>query len=248
MPAFKAPQYTKVVNPKTGAQEPCYTFNIDFNECDYISFVANNQSDLSLQSLQKCVLDNLEWWNAFIGQFLQASSKFFSKPYTVEAINKITKHTLIGTTTTDYPVNVILVPKNIQICGGVFTVNWGYNIEPMIDFPDAEDVKNSTIELDLPDSNNNKVVNGMEELNIDELPVGNGSTEDVLELDSPAKFYDKQRVKEARLKAKLAVYKAQRQMAQYYEKYGDDISDSDTDTESEYDTSDEENEGEEIQL
>ena len=246
MPAFKAPQYTKVVNPKTGAQEPCYTFNIDFNDCDYISFVANNQTDLSLQSLQKCILDNLEWWNSFIGQFLQASVKFFSKPYTVEAINKITKHTLIGTTSTEYPVNVILVPKNIQICSGVFTVNWGYNIEPMIDFPDVEDVKNSTIELDLPVSNNNKIINGMEELNIDELPVGNGSTEDVLELDSPAKFYDKQRVKEARLKAKLAVYKAQRQMAQYYEKYGDDISDSDTD--SEYDTSDEENDGEEVQL
>jgi hypothetical protein len=246
MPAFKAPQYTKVVNPKTGAQEPCYTFNIEFNDCDYISFVADSQSDISLQSLQKCVLDNLEWWNSFVTQFLEASAKFFSKPYTVETINKITKHTLNGTTSETYPVNVILVPKNIQICGGIFTVNWGYNIEPMIDFPDVEDVKNSTIELDLPDSNNNKIVNGMEELNIDELPVGNGSTEDVLELDSPAKFYDKQRVKEARLKAKLAVYKAQRQMAQYYEKYGDDISDSDTD--SEYDTSDDENDGEEVQL
>ena len=69
MPTFKAPQYTKVVNPKTGAQEPCYTFNIDFNDADCISFVAENQSELSLQSLQKCVLDNLDWWNAFIGQF-----------------------------------------------------------------------------------------------------------------------------------------------------------------------------------
>lgn len=246
MPVFKAPQYTKVVNPKTGAQEPCYTFNIEFNDCDYISFVAENKSDISLQSLQKCVLDNIQWWNSFITQFLVASAKFFSKPYTVEAINKITKHTLNGTTNDEYPVNVVLVPKNIQISGGIFTVNWGYNIEPMIDFPDVEDVKNDTIELDLPASNSNKIVEGVEELNIDELPVGNGSTEDVLELESPAKFYDKQRVKEARLKAKLAVYKAQRQMAQYYEKYGDDISDSDTD--SEYDTSDDENGVEEVQL
>jgi hypothetical protein len=249
MPTFKAPQYTKVVNPKTGAQDPCYTFNIDFNDSDYISFVAESQSDLSLQSLQKCVLDNLDWWNTFVGQFLQASVKFFSKPYTVETINKITKHTLIGTTSTSYPVNVVLVPKNIQICSGSFTVNWGYTVEPMIDFPDVDDVKTNTIELPvLPVSNETKIVDGIQELNMDDLPVGGAPTDDALELDSPAKFYEKQRVKEARLKAKLAVYKAQRQMAQYYEKYGDDISDSDTDFESSDGESEEESEDEEVQL
>jgi large subunit ribosomal protein L19 len=44
--------------------------------------------------------------------------------------------------------------------------------------------------------------------------------------------------KAARLKAKLAVYKAQRHMAEYCEKYGIDISDSDT--ESDYVSEDEE--------
>jgi hypothetical protein len=63
-------------------------------------------------------------------------------------------------------------------------------------------------------------------------------------LDSPGKFYEKQRVKECRLKAQLAVYKAQRTLAKYYEKYGDDISDSDTD----FETSDEESNDEEVQL
>jgi hypothetical protein len=241
MPTFKAPQYTKVVNPKTGAQEPCYTFNIDFNLCDYLSFVAESQSDLSLQSLQKCVLDNINWWNTFVEDFLQASVKFFAKPYTVATINKITKHTLNGTPCALYPVNVILVPKSIQISGGVFTVNWGYTTEPMIDIPDFEDDKNNTIEVpSLPVSNENKLIDGIQELNMDDLPVGTTSTDDALELDSPAKFYEKQRVKEARLKAKLAVYKAQRTMAQYYEKYGDDISDSDSD----YETSDDDNSGE----
>lgn len=246
MPTFKAPQYTKTINPKTGAQDSCYTFNIDFNNSDYISFVADSQSDLSLQSLQKCVLDNLDWWNTFVGQFLQASVKFFSKPYTVETINKITKHTLNGTTSTLYPVNVVLVPKNIQIYSGNFTVNWGYTVEPMIDFPDVDDVKINTIELPiLPVSNEIKIVDGIQELNMDDLPVGGAPTDDALELDSPAKFYDKQRVKEARLKAKLAVYKAQRQMAQYYEKYGDNSSDSD-----DLETSDEESDdsGDEVQL
>jgi len=193
------------------------------------------------------VLDNLDWWNTFVNQFLQASVKFFSKPYTGESINKITKHTLIGTSSvicSTYPVNVVFVPKNIQIFNGNFTVNWGYTTEAMIDFPDVEDDKQDTIELvTLPVSN--KIIDGIQELNMDDLPVGPPSTDDTLELDSPAKFYEKQRVKEARLKAKLAVYKAQRTMAQYYEKYGDDISDSDSDLE----TSDgEDSEEEEIQL
>ena len=248
MPVFKAPQYTKVTNPKTGNQDPCYTFNVEFNTCDYLSFVAENESDISLQSLQKCVLENIPWWNGFIQQFLQSSTKYFTKPYTVETINKITKHTLNGTKSSTYPVNIVLQPTNIQICSGVFTVNWGYNAEPMIDIPDAEEDKVNTIELlDLPVSNKNKLVEGLEELNIDEVP-GN-STDDALNLDSPAKFYEKQRVKEARLKAKLAVYKAQRQMAQYYEKYGDELSDSDTDFETSDEDSDESSDnGEEVQL
>jgi hypothetical protein len=231
MPNFKAPQYTKVVNPKTGTQEPCYTFNIEFSIGDYLSFIAEREYDISLSSLQKCVLENVEWWNAFIKQFLDVSAKYFQKPYTVEAINKITKHTLEGNFLgTVYPTNVVLVPKNIQISGGVFTVNWKYDIEPMIDIPDADEVKVNTIELPvLPVSK--KAIEGVEELNIDEIPAAANSTEE-LEIDSPAKFYEKQRVKEARLKAKLALYKAQRQTAQYYEKYGENISDSDSDFES----------------
>jgi hypothetical protein len=252
MPTFKAPLYTKITNSKTGAQEPCYIFNIEFNNCDYLSFIADSQSDISLQSLQKCVLENISWWNDFIQQYLQASVKYFTKPYTVEQINKITKHTLDGINTLPFPNNVVLVPKSIKICGGVFTVNWTYNTEAMIDIPDVEDTentKNSIIEsISLPVSNNDKLLNGIEELNIDELPVEDASTDAPLELDSPAKFYEKQKIKEARLKAKLAIYKAQRQMTQYYEKYGDDISDSDSDLETSDDDSGEDSGNEEVQL
>lgn len=252
MPTFKAPQYSKATNPKSGAQEPCYTFSIDFQpdeEC--ISFVAESNSDITLQSLQKAILENVAWWNTFISQYLQASSKMFSKPYTVEQINKITKHTLNGTVSSKtFPVNVSVLPKVIQIMGGAFMVNWVYTTESVvIDIPDLEESEQNIIELgDLPVSTDNKVLDGIQELNIDELPVGGNSTEDALELDSPAKFYEKQRVKEARLKAKLAVYKAQRQMAHYYDKYGDDISDSDSDFDSSDEESGEESEEEEVQL
>lgn len=209
MTIFKPPQYTKVTNPKTGTQDPSYTFNIEMD--DSLSFIANDADDLSLKSVEKYVLDNIPWWNSFIRAFLESSSKFFSKTYTVETIHKITRHTLTGISDNIYPTNVILIPKNIQICAGIFTIHWGYTIEPII-IPDFDN---------LPDYE----IQGMEELNIDELPVETST--DVLELDNPNKFYDKQRVKETRLKAKLAHYKAERQMVEYCEKYGDDLSNSD---------------------
>jgi hypothetical protein len=244
MPTIKAPQYSKVINPKTGNQEPRYIFPIEFqkNE-DGLSFVAESESDITLQSIQRIVLVNINWWNTFLNVFLQSTTKLFSKPYTVDNINKITKHTLITSNTNEvFPSNVTLYPKTIEISGGVFWVNWGYELESVIiDIPDLSETNL------LPVSN--KVIEGFEELNIDEIPVGNNSTEETLELDSPAKFYEKQKVKEARLKAKLAVYKAQRQMAKYVEKYGNEVSDSDTEYESSDDESDEgESEVEEVQF
>lgn len=208
---FKGPQYSKILNPITGTQDPCFTFNVEYES---ISYIENNE--ISLQSIEKCILDNNVWWNTFITKFLESSAKSFSKPYTVETINKITKHTVDCKNDNIYPVNVFFTPHSIQIYGGTFRVHWNYTIEQMI-IPDLEDC--------LPDS-----INKIEELNIDELPT---ETTDILELDNPTKLYDKQRMKEARLKAKLATYKAQRQLSEYCDKYGD-VSDS----ESEY-TSDE---------
>jgi hypothetical protein len=47
-------------------------------------------------------------------------------------------------------------------------------------------------------------------------------------------------VKEARLKAKLAQYKAERQMRMYYDKYGNEMSDTDVDSDESEESSDEE--------
>jgi hypothetical protein len=244
MPVFKAPQYSKVINPKTGNQEPRYIFPIEFQKNEEtLTFVAESIEDITLQSIQSAVLNDIIWWNTFLNTFLQSTTKLFSKPYTVDNINKITKHTLISHNTNEtFPANVTLYPKTIEISGGLFWVNWGYELESVvIDIPDLTETS------PLPVSN--KITEGIEELNIDELPVGNNSTDDTLELDSPAKFYEKQRVKEARLKAKLAVYKAQRQMAKYVEKYGTEVSDSDTDYESSDEDEDEdESGGEEVQF
>jgi hypothetical protein len=245
MPTFKAPQYTKTINPKTGLQEPVYTFFIDLNSDDEtINFIAETLDEITLLNLQKTILDNLDWWNNFISNFLKSTTKFFTKPYTVEQINKITKHTLNNTISNEFPASVILIPKTIQIMGGNFIINWGYILEPVIiNIPVFEESENNAVQMNNLPVSNNQIVDGLEELDINEMPSGDDST-DPFQLDSPAKFFEKQKVKEARLKAKLAVYKAQRQMAQYYEKYGDGISDS----ESDLDTSDDDSEQEEVQL
>jgi hypothetical protein len=248
MPSFKAPHYTKTANPKTGLQEPSYTFHVEFSTDEpLLSFVAESEKDISLQALQKCVIDNIDWWIGFIGGFLKSASKLFAKPYTVEQINKIIKHTLGSDISTDvtYPVNITVAPKFIQIIGGVFIVNWGYTLETMvIDIPDLEETRIEIVESGaLPVSN--KIIEGIEEVDINALPEDEDSTGEALEIENPAKFYEKQRVKEARLKAKLAVYKAQRQMNQYYEKYGNTISDSESD--SDFETSDDESD-EEVQM
>ena len=123
----------------------------------------------------------------------------------------------------------------------------------MIDIPDVEDVIISLPELIVSPVLKNKVINDIQELNIDELPIESNNTGTPLgttiEIDNPAKFYEKQKVKEARLRAKLAMYKANRQMAQYYEKYGDSISESDTDFETtDEGTEDESEEGGDVQI
>ena len=69
----------------------------------------------------------------------------------------------------------------------------------------------------------------LEEFPLQEIPLS--STE------NSARLHDRQKAKEARLKAKLAIYRAQTEMNEYYDKYGTDLSDSDasdsdTDTES----------------
>jgi len=234
MPTFKTPSYSKVLDPKTGNNVSCYTFYIIFlKEENGLCFVAEKKEDICLKTLENCVMEDIKWWNQFLLQFLQASASFFSKPYTVEHINRIAKHTINGNNTDNYPSNVLLKPIKIQIMGSQFIVNWEYVMEPMrIDIPDIEE--------DVPV--HDVTVNGLQELNIDQLPVN--STEEIVRVDNLAKSYDKQRLREVRWKAKLALYKANRELEKYCDKYGvEEITDSD----SEWNSSEEEEE-EEVQL
>lgn len=267
MPSFKAPSYSKKPNT-TGVLEPCYTFTVNFSqEDDKLSFTAEDISEISLKKLQECIIDNLDWWKSFVGNFILASAKYYAKPYTFDTINKTMKHTLSSSNNShtlehsvmDYPAVAVLYPKDIVFSQNIFTVNWSYDIEKMlISVSDLEE-EQEQVQLKqeqqkeqqekrqevqqpqqvlnantFPDSETS-LNNSIQELNIDEIPDDKESTDMELNIENPSRYYDKQRVKEARLRAKLALYKAERHMTQYYDKYGSDISDSDS---SDYETSD----------
>jgi hypothetical protein len=230
MPTFKTPNYSKKVNQVTGNQEVSYIFNIVFSESESkLTYTEEDNSiPVSLQTLQQSILGSVDWWNNFISDFLKASSKHFAKPYTIENINKIAKHTLTGNSEfIEPPYLVTFTPSNIQISQGNFIVNWTFSTEQIvINIPDFEETDNT-----IPDLTNKKT-SDLEELDIDNIPVDKDITETDLKVNNPARHYDKQLVKEARLKARLAIYKAERMLSRYYEKYGEDISDIDTDSES----------------
>ena len=240
MPTFKAPAYSKQTNTK-GIVEASYIFQVEYTADEKgIEFIADSVDSISVASIQACLTDNVEWWNAVVEQFLKQSVKFFSKQYSVSDICKIIQHTIVkNDIVCETPCNVTIQPKYIQIIGGSFVVHWNYTMQPVIiDIPGLSDP--------LPVLDNLVITKSSEptELNIDELPMN--STESI-DLSDPNKLYEKQKVKEAILKAKVAYYRAQNQIRSFSDKYGDEYSDSefeleDTENESESEVDEEDEE------
>jgi hypothetical protein len=87
----------------------------------------------------------------------------------------------------------------------------------------------------------------MEEWDVEALPEEKDATgEAAIFAADPAMLLERQRVKEARLKAKLAAYRAQYEMSRFYDKYGNEVSDSEDEEEDE--DEDEEDEGDDEDL
>ena len=231
MPTVSPPQHSKV-NPVTGATESCYIFNVQHSEDETVlSYITEEEPNVERISL--LLEENKDWWEKWLSTFLSSTSKFFSKPYTVHQIHRMVKHSIVASLSLSFPATVSLQPASIQIRNGIVWVIWKYDTTPfIIDIPDMTE---NIIEK-LPDSKE------AEEWNGEDVPVDPNATDAPLLLDTPTKFYDKHKAKQARWKAKVAMYRAQQQMNKYYEKYGVEVSDSDTEKE----TSDEEEE--EVQL
>lgn len=247
MPVFKAPIYTKLAAEKDAAPIACYTFAIEYlasDNADHLSSIAEQPSDLSVEKLTQLLTEKSEWWGHFIQSFMIASAKLFSKKYSLEQLNRITRHVLPACTVDDYPADVNWTVQQIKIYGGQLYIHWSIDTTPIqIDLPETPQLSPRTVASTAPVSEatvkSSALPDELEEVDIEQLPV----KETPATAMNPTQEYDRQRVKESRLKAKLALYKAQYQMRLYYEKYGKECSDSDSDDDdSEYE---EENDDEE---
>lgn len=239
MPSFKKPTYSKT-NPKTGANEACYTFEVEYHPSDPpLTCEMDQESDGSLQALEKALVQQAPWWNQILQSLLDAHSTIFSKKYTVEHIKKVVKHSIRGTIPDQFPLMAFFLPTMFQVIQGYFWITWDVTYEPLkIDIPDLEE----DIEKKLPPLPDDK--NELCEVNLDTIPMNEKlSTDSILDRSSFTKSMDRQKVKEVQLKARLAIYKAQLQLRQFFDKYGEEFEDSEEDTEEE-DSDDEE----EIQL
>lgn len=144
-------------------------------------------------------------------EFLKGHGRRFNKPYTPAQLIKVTKHqfTLIGDAKdadTSEEMNWVITPSRLVVAkSGTFTIHWMANgTETKIELEDlAEELEEVT---DIAES------------------------DDFLRLTSDKQLHDRKYIEQARLRAKVAKFKAEKAMSRYLEKYGydSDILDSDS--------------------
>lgn len=200
----KKPTYAKVTTP-TGTSEGIHTFGLE-SDWTVMGVTAGSQSPAEV--LFVALAKESGALNTFLTEFLRLTSQHFAKPYSVANVLKTLKHSVDSTASG----SLRFVPQILQISARGFQIQWSCKQE-------VEEVAL----ISLPD---------MDVDEADEIPLSN--TNEVIQLQTPnvRHVYDRQKVKEAHLRAKLAQYKANRTHLEYVEKYGTDPSDSE-DSESE---------------
>jgi hypothetical protein len=231
--SFAKPRYlSKHLNPLTQKIEPSYQFDVRAAspvDASPVIFLLEPHTPLTVKRVEEVLLSEQEWWHGFLQSFLTATTPYFTRTYTVQHLQRILRHLLSPTNpfSPSEPHHICCIPRMLELIGGQLLVHWSYTSQlARIDIPD-----------DLPLPAVSPSDGGMREWDVDLVPEQLDSTES---LTHPERLLDKQRVREARLKAKVAVYRAQYQMNRYYEKYGDEVSESEPDSEEEDDEEEDE--------
>lgn len=234
---FKKPVYVKH-SSATGAPIPGYIFEASAGTAPLTVCITEPQTEVSL--LQGGLRDQHEWWLGCVREFLAVANQHFTKKYAPETLIRHFKHGGLDNSTpvTDASV-IIFIPKHVLLSEGQFIMMWTVE-KTKIDVPDLEE---EMVQLSINDAAASGLEgsdDGPSEIDADSLPVDTTATE----WQAPAaggfggsssngakashsRQYEKRKVREARLKAKLAQYKAEKAISRYLEKYGGDMSDSD---------------------
>jgi hypothetical protein len=153
------------------------------------------------------------------GEFIKVHGRRFNKPYTPAHLIKMTKHQfkLEGDAfngTNDEEFSWTFTPISLSITkSGSFILVWS--------------AKGDTITIAM-----NDLAEELEE--ISDIP----QSDDFLRLTSDKQLHDRKYIEQARLRAKVAKYKAEKAMARYLEKYGydSDVLESDSGEDSDTDS------------
>lgn len=240
---FNKPVYTKYTK-SDGSSTPGYLFDVT-KHIESISFNADaGQSDI--EALHSCLNENKSWWYTTLTGFLAIANNYFTKKYTPEVIAKHIKHSGIDASKYDTNILIVFTPKYILLADNQFTMAWDVKKEDRIDVPDLEE--EPQMELTLTGNakgglvaQNTTVSSGLEETDTDALPqaepvhFSTGRVHGGAGVSSmhESRHDDKRKIQEARLRAKIAHYKAEKAISRYLEKYGDyDLSSSDEESSS----------------
>jgi hypothetical protein len=242
---FKKPTYLRH-QTATGVVVPGYIFEADVGKITPLTvcYDATDKSQSELTLLQGALRDQSDWWLECVSQFLAVANQHFTKKYAAGALIRHFKHGGLNTAAGQGAVSeasvIIFTPKHVLLSEGQFVMIWTVE-KAQIDVPDLEEETVAEPPVQLV---HRGVASGLDvsEVDVDSLPVDSSSTDwqgssvntiapnggaGAPQHQTHSRQYDKRKVREARLKAKLAQYKAEKAISRYLEKYGGDISDSD---------------------
>lgn len=251
---FSKPQYTRVRNTVTGEPEPCYRFIIHGAQ-ELVDTVDRTLYSTDTEHLTHILRDQLPFLRKLIDEFLRCNSQYFAKQYTNDAILRtltaqVATPALHGT---DQAMSVaVFTPSEFTIHNGKIGLIWSVRYEsvrihiPALDEEEMAPAPASAshvtgTQTQTPASVNQVCSAPQMVLDATEIESVNDigsddedshiASEIAPDIHTPhstlsARQYDKRRLKEARLRARLAQYKVERAMTRYLEKYGDEGTDS----------------------
>lgn len=204
--------FQKPVTAKRGA-DPAYVFRIE----------TDRPLTAETENVVAACAQNPLYLNELLTVFLDSCSTYFKNKTTVANVLKLLKHE-IPSSTSDVSAPYTMTPTEIVICKGLFYLTWKITGEILqLDFPvDTEELLETAAATLLRPTD------------ADQIPFAD--TNEVIHIAPQSASFsrtelDRTRVKEAQLRAKLAVYKANRAHLEYVEKYGQEPSDSEDDEE-----------------
>ena len=204
--------FQKPVTAKRGA-DPAYVFRIE----------TDRPLTAETENVVAACAQNPLYLNELLTVFLDSCSTYFKNKTTVANVVKLLKHE-IPSSTSDVSAPYTMTPTEIVICKGLFYLTWKITGEILqLDFPvDTEELLETAAATLLRPTD------------ADQIPFAD--TNEVIHIAPQSASFsrtelDRTRVKEAQLRAKLAVYKANRAHLEYVEKYGQEPSDSEDDEE-----------------